>query len=222
MQEQLPEEEVKNPLDAVKTIFTNFEWGISLSVGGYLFLIFLGITYNFWYFAPFKINIFLFSEINDFLMAPLANPLVILFGLLSVGLVSLFVYLGYLWGKKNSKSYQLFYRIIWLGFNPDKKKVNKISYSPLAIGSLLTLYLFVAALYYAIYRNKKTIHDQNIFHYKLSIDNPALKNRDSLIYVGDNSSYYFLYDTLKHEATVIPKGEVKFVSISKNPKGKLF
>ena len=81
------EEENLNPLEGFKKTFMNFEWGISLSVGGYLFLVFLGISYNFAYFLFFKINIFLFSEINDFLVAPLANPLVIVLGLLSVGLV---------------------------------------------------------------------------------------------------------------------------------------
>ena len=61
MNEELSEqeEEVKNPLDGFKTVFTNFEWGISLSVGGYLILIFLGISYSFFYFMTFRINIHL-------------------------------------------------------------------------------------------------------------------------------------------------------------------
>ena len=57
MKEELSEqEEDYNPLEGFKNTFKNFEWGISLSVGGYLALIFLGISYNFFYFASFRIN----------------------------------------------------------------------------------------------------------------------------------------------------------------------
>jgi hypothetical protein len=214
------DEEDKNPFDGFKTVFTNFEWGISLSVGGYLFLIFLGISYNFFYFMIFRINIFLFSEINDFLMAPLANPLVIVLGLLSIGLLILLLYLSFLWQRKHFKSYQIVYRILMLGRKADKKKISKMMKSPFYIGFAVLTYLFVAAQYYAIYRSTKTSHDKNLYHYKLSIDKDLVKNLDSLVYVGDNSAHYFLFDTIKREATVIPKEQVKFVRIIKNPKGR--
>jgi|GEM_PF-6634480 len=217
----LEQEEIKNPFDEFKTAFTNFEWGISLSVGGYLFLIFLGISYNFFYFTAFKINIFLFSEINDFLMAPLANPLVIVLALLSVGLLSGLLYLGFLWQRKHFKSYQIFYRIINFGKKADKKKINKMMKSSFYIGFAVLIYLLVAAEFYGFYRSSKTFHDKNLHHYKLSIDKDLVKNLDSLVYVGDNSAHYFLFDTLKREATVIPKAQVKFVRIMKNPKGRL-
>ena len=219
-EEPLEQEENYNLIEGFKNTFKNFEWGISLSVGGYLFLIFLGISYNFFYFTTFRINIFLFSEINDFLMAPLANPLVIVLGLLSVGLLFVLYYLSFLWMSKHFKSYQIFYRIVLMGRRADKKKIHKLMKSPLYICFSVILYLFVAAEFYAIYRSSKTSHDKNLYHYKLSIDNDALKNRDSLVYVGDNSSHYFLFDTLKREATVIPKEQVKFVRIIKNPNGR--
>ncbi len=220
---QEEEQEDKNPFEGFKTVFTNFEWGISLSVGGYLFLIFLGISYNFFYFMMFRINIFLFSEINDFLMAPLANPLVIVLGLLSVGLLFWLIYLGFLWKKKHLKSYQIFFRIMMIGRKADKKnmdKMAKMNKSPVFISFGVLTYLFVAAQYYAIYRSTKTSHDKNLYHYKLSTDKDLVKNLDSLVYVGDNSAHYFLFDTIKREATVIPKEQVKFVRIIKNPKGR--
>ncbi|PWK28461.1 hypothetical protein LV89_00665 [Arcicella aurantiaca] len=99
-EELLDQEEHLNPLDGLKNTFKNFEWGISLSVGGYLFLIFLGISYNFFYFSIFRINIFLFSEINDFLMAPLANPLVILLAILSIGMLITLYYLNVNFSRK--------------------------------------------------------------------------------------------------------------------------
>jgi len=221
-EELLDQEEHLNPLDGFKNTFKNFEWGISLSVGGYLFLIFLGISYNFIYFSFFKINIFLFSEINDFLMAPLANPLVIVLGLLSVALVYLLMALGFAWQKKNYKSYRIAMRILFFGIKFEQKKVNKLSKSPVYIAIMLMIYVFYAAFFYAAYRSKKTYSDKNLFHYKLSVDNDKLKNIDSLVYVGDNSVHYFLYDTVKRQATVIPKSEVKFVRIVKNPKGVFF
>jgi hypothetical protein len=218
------EEEDKNPFDSFKNVFTKFEWGISLSVGGYLLLMFLGISYSFFYFMIFRINIFLFSEINDFLMAPLANPLVIVLGLLSVGLLFGLMYLGFLWKKKHIKSYKTFFRIVMLGRKADKKnmdKMAKMNKSPMFISFGVLMYLFVAAQYYALYRSSKTSHDKNLYHYKLSIDKGLVKNLDSLVYVGDNSAHYFLFDTIKREAFVIPKEQVKFVRIMKNPKGRL-
>jgi hypothetical protein len=217
---QEEEEDDKNPLESFKDVFTKFEWGISLSVGGYLLLMFLGVSYSFFYFSIFRINIFLFSEINDFLMAPLANPLVIILALLSVGLLILLFYLSFLWQRKHFKSYKIFYRIMMLGRKADKKKINKMMKSPFYIGFAVFIYLFVAAQYYAIYRSTKTSHNKNIYHYKLSIDKDLVKNLDSLVYVGDNSAHYFLFDTIKREATVIPKEQVKLVRIVKNPKGR--
>jgi hypothetical protein len=222
-EELLQEEEDKNPLEGFKNTFKNFEWGISLSVGGYLILMFLGISYSFFYFMLFRINIFLFSEINDFLMAPLANPLVIVLGLLSVGLLFGLMYLGFFWKKKHFKSYKIFFRIIMMGRKADKKnmdKVAKMNKSPVFISFGVVMYLFVAAQYYAIYRSTKTSHNKNLYHYKLSIDKDLVKNLDSLVYVGDNSAHYFLFDTIKREATVIPKEQVKLVRIIKNPKGR--
>ena len=220
MNEELLEQEDKNPLEGFKTIFTNFEWGISLSVGGYLVLIFLGISYSFFYFMTFRINIFLFSEINDFLMAPLANPLVILLASLSMGLLLVLYYLSFLWQRKHFKSYQIFYRIMMLGRKADKKKISKMMKSPFYIFFAVLVYLLVAAEFYGFYRSSKTYHNENLFHYKLSIDKDLVKNLDSLVYVGDNSAHYFLFDTIKREATVIPKEQVKFVRIVKNPKGR--
>ena len=169
----------------------------------------------------FKINIFLFSEINDFLMAPLANPLVIVLALISVGLLFLLYYLSFLWMRKHLKSYQIFYRIVMMGRKADKKKINKLMKSPWYIGFSVLLYLFIAAQYYALYRSSKTSHNKNLYHYKLSINKDVILNTDSLVYVGDNSAHYFLFDTIKREATVIPKEQVKFVRIIKNPKGRL-
>ena len=220
MNEELLEQEDKNPLEGFKTVFTNFEWGISLSVGGYLVLIFLGISYSFFYFMTFRINIFLFSEINDFLMAPLANPLVILLASLSMGLLLVLYYLSFLWQRKHFKSYQIFYRIMMLGRKADKKKISKMMKSPFYIFFAVLVYLLVAAEFYSFYRSSKTYHNENLFHYKLSIDKDLVKNLDSLVYVGDNSAHYFLFDTIKREATVIPKEQVKFVRIVKNPKGR--
>ena len=220
-EELLDQEEQINPFDGIKNTLKNFEWGISLSVGGYLFLIFLGISYNFFYFMTFRINIFLFSEINDFLMAPLANPLVIVLALFSVGVLSGLLYLGFLWQQKHFKSYQVLYRILMLGKKADKKKINKMMKSPFYIGFAVLTYLLLAAELYGFYRANKTNHDKNIYHYKLSIDKDLIKNLDSLVYVGDNSAHYFLFDTIRKEATIIPKDQVKYVRVVKNPKGKL-
>lgn len=214
------EEQDKNPFDNFKSIFTKFEWGISLSVGGYLLLMFLGISYSFFYFMTFKINIFLFSEINDFLMAPLANPLVVVLALLSIGLFVLLYQFSFFWMKKHFKSYQVFYRVMMLGRKADKKKISKMMKSPLYFAFAVVIYLLFAAEVYGLYRSSKTSHDKNINHYKLSIDKDLVKNLDSLVYVGDNSAHYFLFDTIKREATVIPKEQVKLVRIILNPNGR--
>ena len=120
------------------------------------------------------------------------------------------------------KTYRIFYRITMFGMNPDNKKAKENLYSPPLIMFMLVLYLFSAAMFYAIHRSEKTVHDKNLYHYKLSIDSTVIKNTDSLVYVGDNSGHYFLYDTIRRQATVIPKEQVKFVTIMKNPKGKFF
>ncbi|PWK28460.1 hypothetical protein LV89_00664 [Arcicella aurantiaca] len=130
-------------------------------------------------------------------------------------------YLSFLWMKKHFKSYQIAYRIMMLGRKADRKKISKYMKSPLYISFSILIYLLLAAELYGFYRANKTLHDKNIYHYKLSIDKDLVENLDSLVYVGDNSAHYFLFDTIRKEATIIPKDQVKFVRIVKNKKGRL-
>ena len=88
-------------------------------------------------------------------------------------------------------------------------------------GIAIILYLFIASMFYAFHRSNKTRENKNIVNYKVYFESEEKMNQDSLLFVGDNSQYYFMYDTTRKEALVIPKEKVKLVKIMRNKDGRI-
>jgi hypothetical protein len=54
---------------------------------GYLFLAAVGITYDFWLYRAFGVDILDYAEVSDFLLAAVREPMVVLLSVLSVGFI---------------------------------------------------------------------------------------------------------------------------------------
>lgn len=187
---------------------------ISPALLGYLTLIFVGMTYSFFYFMVFKINIFRFSDINDFLMAPFQELFVIPFCIFGVLIVVLLANLDDWLRKNHTELYKK------LSFKKDIHSQKSERKRDSAFIFCFVLYIFVGAEVYGVYAGKKTIDNLNFLKYNVDVE---LKiPTDSLIFVGDNSGYYFFYLKTKKQAIVIPRDKVNYVLIEKRKGGSIF
>jgi hypothetical protein len=196
------------------------EWGISVSVGAYLILIVIGMIFSFCYYLPYKINIFKFSDINDFILIPFADPFILFFVSVSLG----FIYVLYLWNEWWKKSNPASFRKwnLWLSFGrvdtySEKYKKNE----PKLFIYAVAIYVIYAATLYSSHKEKKVLENQTFVEYKVNFEGD-LPVKDSLTFLGDNANYYFLYHIRTKESYVIPKDKLNYLKIKKNPSGRFF
>jgi hypothetical protein len=75
---------------------------------GYLLIVVMGMMFEYRYYEEFGINIFEYSDILDFLLAPAKNLEVILFALSTLILIGILFLIDDLWKKKRPASYKRF------------------------------------------------------------------------------------------------------------------
>lgn len=75
---------------------------------GYLTIVVIGMMFDYEYYSHFDINIFEYSDILDFLLAPVKNLELILFAVASLILVVIFFRLDKLWQDQWPKTYKRF------------------------------------------------------------------------------------------------------------------
>ncbi|GAB2791256.1 hypothetical protein GCM10027275_40250 [Rhabdobacter roseus] len=203
-----------NPLAKLYEYLKTHELGITISVGAYLLLVSIGMVFSFFYYITFKINIFRFSNLNDFIMAPFQEIAAILFVAASL------LILGGLY-KLNEILYDKFPVIRKWTFYKNKSEAHRNKIRDRMGFAMIGLYVFVAVQYYALYQANQVRHDTRKFSYQvLYEDFPA--DSTHYQYLGDNSTYFFLYNPNIKQAVVVPLGKVKTVSIHKNPNGSFF
>jgi hypothetical protein len=128
----MTEELNKNP---VQYIIKEIQPILSIS---YIIAIGIGMLFNYQKFSEYGINIFEYSDILDFLIAPFADFLILFFTIVSLALAYLFFQLDLYWERK----YPKFYSKMVLGLNA-RSWYNYVRYSSYLI--LFILYLYLAA-----------------------------------------------------------------------------
>ena len=142
---------------------------------GYFSIVVVGMMFDYQYYTNFGINIFEYSDILDFLLAPAKNLEVILFAFASALFVYLLFKIDSIWQKKRPKSYKRF------NFNMGK-------YRPYFIGIYLLLYLFFSSTFYAKRQFSKFIESPKSI--ELIFESGEKRVIGDLI--GKNSDYIFL------------------------------
>lgn len=210
-----------NPIERFRKIIQRVDWGLSVSVTGYLMLMFIGMCFSFCYYAHFKINIFRFSEISDFLLIPFADPFTIIFTLASLGLVLGLAYVIEYWKWKSFESFSKWERILSFGLVKRSVEAHSLRKKDTSYAIAILLYVLTAALRYGTHKADQVINNTTFIEYSVNIagDLPA---KDSLLFVGENSSYYFLYHKSEKTSIVLPKDKVNYVKIRRNKNGRIY
>jgi len=121
----------------------------------YIIVVGIGMLFNYQKYSEFEINIFNYSDVFDFLIAPFSDFYILFFATASILLVSILFKLDSLWKNKWPKSYSK------ANFGLDKKSWFKTYRIVLFIISS-ALYLLMVADYYGRYTKDKIINQNDI------------------------------------------------------------
>jgi hypothetical protein len=177
---------------------------------GYLLLIIIGLIFDFGYYSSFKLNVILFVELEDLLLAPIQDIgvllAVLLFCSFSYGLIELDIW----WRAKYPETYRKFsfYK------DPFSKKNNNRRQQLFLL--LFVLYIFNGAMYYGIWQAKR-VKKGDVKKIVLDMkDTPkdTLKT-NPVFFIGKTKSYFFVYDTANKKATIISADEIKQLRFEK-------
>lgn len=145
----MKEEIIKNVYEAIiKEIQTVITLSYILAVG-------IGMLFNYQKYAEFEINIFDYSDVFDFLIAPFSDSNILLFAVASIISVFLLIQLDTVWKRKSPESYSR------ANFGLDKKKwFSAFRYFTFAIAFIL--YLYLSADLFGKYAKSKVENQQPI------------------------------------------------------------
>jgi hypothetical protein len=171
---------------------------------GYILLITIGLIFDFFYYSGFKLNVLLFVELDDLLLAPIQDIGVLLavfaFCLFTYGLIELDI-----WWRAN---YPDTYRKFSFSKDPFSKKSNNQRQKLFIL--MFVLYAFNGALYYGKWQGKRVKSGASkkiVFDIK---DTPKdTMKTNPIFFIGKTKSYFFVYDTATQKTTIINAGEVK-------------
>ncbi|MEN2281313.1 hypothetical protein AAGF08_04180 [Algoriphagus sp. SE2] len=131
--------------DTYELVLKEIQTIITLS---YIIVVGIGMLFNFQKYSEFGINIFDYSDVFDFLIAPFSDFYILLFAVGSITIVFILIKMDSFWEKKWPKSYAR------LNFGGNKKSWYK-TYRIIVFGVSFILYLYISADFYGTYTKDK-------------------------------------------------------------------
>lgn len=122
---------------------------------GYIITVGIEMLFNYQKYSDFKINIFDYADVFDFLIAPFSDFYILLFVTLSIAMVFALVKLDGLWRDKWPLSYSI------ANLRQDKKAWFK-KYRVVLFSISCLIYLYSSADYYGKYVKRKILSSDNI------------------------------------------------------------
>ncbi len=182
---------LKDRLGESQTIFTSC----------YIFIIGIGMLFNHSKYSRFGINIFDYSDIFDFLLAPFSDVIILLFSIVSIIIMFVLVKYDKNWRIKNPESYSKY------SFGLDKKKRFSIYLYTSQFLTFLSI-LYAASGFYGKYQKEQILSQKPItIHF---VDKEVKEG----ILIGKTKDVIFLLRNEKVEA--IPFTEtIKNIEITK-------
>lgn len=160
-------------------------WGQSLFPLFYLILVLIGMLFEYYYYRYFDINIFAYSDILDFLLAPAKDLTIIIFTIFSIGLSFLFLQLD-IWMESRSSR---FYNALHFGL---VKRSWFRTYRTISFALITLFYCILSASIYGK-AHAKAVHlkPRVEVYFQNQNEKPDILNA---ILVGKNKDYLFLLD----------------------------
>lgn len=183
--------------DAYELIIKELQTVISIA---YILTVGIGMLFNYKFYAEFDINIFDYSDVFDFLLAPFADYRILLFSVLSLLISLLLLKFDSEWKKRSPRSYSR------ANFGWDKKSWFKtFRYGSFAF--CFIIYLFASADIYGRHTKKDVLAEPPV---QVTFADNQTK---SGIMIGKTLDVIFLKIDSKIEAIPIT-AQVKNISIN--------
>ncbi len=165
----------------------------------YIIAVGIGMIFNYQKYSEFEINIFNYSDVFDFLIAPFSDFYILFFAAASILFVSFLFKLDSIWKNKRPKSYST------MSFGLDKKPwFNTYRIILFLISFIIYLYMF--ADLYAKYVKDKIINQKNI---SIRLEDNEIrsgkligKTKDVIFLLDDESVYAIPISSLVKEIKI--------------------
>jgi hypothetical protein len=204
------DEKSKNIGNPIKDLIKYFqkEPGHALTFG-YLLLIFIGLIFDFYFYRGFNINVIQFVELDDLLLAPIQDVLVLATIFLFSFILYLIIEFDIWWSIKYPENYRKWYKYSMYR-NPFSENAKRQRYFMFCIGFIA--YIFFGATFYGKIKAKKVKKGEaDKIHF--SINNPtrdSLFNQNkSLFFIGKTKSFVFVFDTILKKTSILNIGEIQ-------------
>ena len=138
--------------DTYELIIKEIQTVLSIS---YITLVGIGMLFSYHKYAEFGINIFDYSDILDFLIAPFSDVYILLYAFASILCVAIILTLDSFSRKKWPKFYSK------SNFGRDKKPWFKV-YRLMVFGFAFLLYIYLSAEFYGQYAREKVVSGSDI------------------------------------------------------------
>lgn len=205
--------EIVRPAQEVFLKLLKREPALSLSLA-YLFLTAVGITYDWWFYLFFGVNILEYADFTDFLLAAVREPLVMVFTVLSAVIILLFQEMNYR-ARIRFPAYDRMCRNPWMGLG------QSAYFIPVRVYTAFTIIVYFGGVFtpfYAMYRADK-IRSGSSRPVAVRLVNEAVASgtsatRESRV-VGTTSRFVFLYDVQAKKTSVIPFDSIAEMTIDR-------
>lgn len=179
--------------DTYEIVIKELQTLITLS---YVIAIGMGMLFNYNKYSEFGINVFEYSNVFDFLIAPFSDLNIVLFSVSAILVVYLFIVFDAFWKKKWPKSYSFAY------FGVDKKAWFEV-YRNIIFGLCFIIYLFISAKSYGRYSKEKILQLPDItikmVDNEIKTGKPIGKTNDVIFLVQGESVYVIPFTALVRE-----------------------
>lgn len=135
---------------------------------GYIFMVGIGMLFNYHYYENFGVNIFEYGDVLDFLIAPFEDIIIVVFTIASLVVVWIAFYMDRYWKEKSPKWYSI------VNFGIDKSKWFAL-YRIIGFVLIFLLYLNISAIIYGDIKSIK-VEDQPAIEVRFS-DNEIISGK---------------------------------------------
>lgn len=180
----------------------------------YLLLIVIGLLFSSFYYIGFQINIFEFADLSDFLLAPIAQPLVLVFSVISLFLAYQAIRFTEYMDKKFPR-----YATWWnMGFKvgtPEYLRYWRLS----AVGAFIS-YLVIAAYFFGVYRSEMIFKSEDRKIVLEPAGNGTEASLRQVYFLGKTASWIFISEGKGKPIECLPIEGGLFRIYWKAPSGK--
>lgn len=174
---------------------------------GYAFLAIVGMTFNFFYFAYFGINVLEYSETSDFIVAAVQSPAVV--GLCILPALAVW---GLVLLRRQARKAIPRYDAYATRHETKYGRTYRNAFAVL-LPMLVIVYALSFTTQYAHYTSRRIIQGKGR-HIRVTRTNPIASDSMPKSLIGTTSKYLFFYDSIGKASEIVPIDNVAAITVA--------